>query len=186
MQSQRKPYFTPEEYLAGERDAAFKSEYYRGEIFAMAGASDDHNQIASNIIFAVRSRVAADKCRVVSGDMRVHIAAHNFYTYPDIVITCGERKFLDDKSDTLTNPLVLMEILSKSTEQYDRGQKFEFYRSIESLQEYVIVAQDRMSTELFRRHQDGFWAMYDAKDFLEIQSLGIEIPLKELYADIHF
>ena len=137
MSVRTKPFITPEEYLERERAAEFKSEYYNGEIFAMSGGSRNHVLIAGNCQMALRSALKDKGCLVFQSDLRVHIPSNDLYTYPDVVVVCGEEQYLDNQKDTLVNPVLVVEVLSPSTESYDRGQKFEFYRSIASLQEYV-------------------------------------------------
>lgn len=151
--------YTAEEYLALERQSETKHEFYRGEIFAMAGASLPHNRIVSNLLFRARSSLTAGPCEVLPSDMRVK-TPRGLYTYPDMVIVCGEADLEDSVKDTLLNPTVLFEVLSPSTEAYDRGKKFEFYREIQSLREFVIVSQDRMLVEHFVREDDlAHWRM---------------------------
>ena len=138
-----KPSLTPQEYLARERRATEKSEYYRGEIFAMAGASFEHSLIKDNLARESGNQLKDKPCRVITSDLRIKVNATGLYTYPDAVIVCDEPKFEDAQVDTLLNPRVIVEVLSDSTEKYDRGGKFAHYRQIPSLQEYVLVAQDR-------------------------------------------
>ena len=137
MATQPKTHLTPEQYLEIERKAEFKSEYYQGEMFAMSGASYPHIGIVANAVASLHQQLRRGPCRPLSNDMRVRVTATGLYTYPDVVVVCGEPRFLDDTFDTLLNPTVIIEVLSESTEAYDRGQKFEQYRSLESLAEYV-------------------------------------------------
>jgi Uma2 family endonuclease len=154
-----KPRYTPEQYLDIERAADYKSEYFDGEIFAMAGASEEHNTITFNLSGALVPQLRGTGCRGYAGDMRVKVDASGLYTYPDVVVVCGERHFTDDHLDTLTNPTLIVEVLSPSTEGYDRGQKFANYRRIPSLETYVLVAQDRAHIEKFERRPDGQWLL---------------------------
>jgi Uma2 family endonuclease len=143
---------TPVEYLAFERaQTDAKHEYLNGEIMMMAGASLEHNRIVSNLVAALHAQMHGRSCDVFSSDMRVHISATGLYTYPDIAALCGVPQLEDDESDTLLNPEVIIEVLSPSIEAYDRGSKFDHYRSLESLQTYVLVAQDRWQIELYQR-----------------------------------
>lgn len=181
-------YYTPEEYLALERHAEFKSEYIDGEIVAMTGATIRHNAIAGSFLVALYTRLRGGPCRVFGSDLRVQIAGGRRYTYPDLLAYCGDPKTVDASLDTLTNPVLIVEVLSPSTEAYDRGQKFTYYRSIESLQEYVLVAQDRMMVERFVRHGDlwVFSAFSGLDAEVELTSVGCSIPLREIYENVEF
>src|SRR5437879_6199480 len=156
MASNPIPFLTPEQYLEIERKAEFRSEYFRGEMFAMAGATEPHNMIAGNVFGQARQQLRSGPCRAYHADMRIRTAT-GLNTYPDIVIVCAPLQFLDDTRDTLRNPAVIVEVLSPSTEAYDRGRKFEHYRSIESLREYLLIASDRMSAMLYRRQSEHEW-----------------------------
>jgi Uma2 family endonuclease len=149
---------TPAEYLARERAAAFKSEFYAGETFAMAGASYEHTRIADNLVRLLGVALDGGPCFVLSRDMRVKVSATGLYTYPDVLVVCGRPELEDDQGDVLLNPRVIIEVLSESTERYDRTTKFDHYRRIPSLQEYVLVAQDVARIERFVRQPDGPWA----------------------------
>jgi Uma2 family endonuclease len=146
---------TEDEYLAIERLAEFRSEFYNGEMFALAGASRRHNRIVTNLVIALGTQLRYRPCNVYSNDMRVRVANTGLFTYPDVVVTCGEEEFADDEQDTLLNPLVIFEVLSDSTEAYDRGKTFEHYQSIESLSTYVLVAQDAPRIERYVGQDDG-------------------------------
>jgi Uma2 family endonuclease len=152
-----KSHLSPEEYLAIERQSDYRSEYFAGEMFAMSGASEAHNIIAGNLFFALRLALAGKSCQSYISDMRVRIARTGLYTYPDVVVVCGERLFDDTENDTLLNPTLIIEVLSPSTEAYDRGRKFEHYASIPSLQEYVLVNQDQPSVQLYQRIPGDSW-----------------------------
>ena len=181
-------YYTPEEYLALERRAEFKSEYIDGRIVAMTGASEPHNAITGNVYHQLRVRFHGGPCRAYIGDMRVRIRNGRRYTYPDVVAVCGERRFADEARDTLINPSLIVEVLSPSTEAYDRGEKFLHYRALESLQEYVLVAQDRMLVERFVR-SGKFWALTTVSDLdgcVELTSVGCTIPLRDIYENVEF
>ncbi|RMD86186.1 MAG: Uma2 family endonuclease, partial [Calditrichaeota bacterium] len=141
MQKTAKKYYTPEEYLALEEAAEYKSEYYKGEIFAMSGASINHNRIVMNLSTELNTALRDTKCEVFMSDMRLWVEAVQLFTYPDIVILCEQPQFYDDRDDTITNPFIIFEVLSESTKNYDRGEKFEFYRSLPSFQEYILVDQ---------------------------------------------
>ena len=184
MSTQAKPFLTPEQYLEMERRAEYKSEYWRGEMFAMAGATDPHNILAANLLGLLYLQFRGRRCVVYPSDMRVFIPATGLYTYPDVSAVCGDRRFADERSDTLTNPAFVAEILSPSTESYDRGRKSEHYRTVEFLQEYLLVAQDRVQVDLYTRRPEGTWLLREARrleDALELGSIGCRILLADLY-----
>lgn len=181
-------YYTPEEYLALERHAEFKSEYIDGRIVAMTGASAPHNLIAGSVHAELRARFRGRACRAFISDMRVQIGDGRRYTYPDVVAVCGEPKFQDGALDTLMNPALIVEVLSPTTEAYDRGEKFQHYRSIETLQEYVLILQDRPLVERFVRHGE-FWHLGTVTSLdasLELTSVGCTIPLRDIYENVEF
>ncbi len=149
MSAQPKTFLTPEQYLEIERRAEYKSEYYRGEMFAMVGAKWNHNLIVARLISQFDQQLRSRPCSVTPSDMRVRVSATGLYTYPDVVEVCGPPQFLDDERDTLLNPTLIAEVPSPSTEAYDRGRKFEHYRSLESLAEYLLVGSQRVSAELY-------------------------------------
>jgi Uma2 family endonuclease len=178
---------TPEEYLEIERKAEFKSEYFNGEIFAMVGASRPHNRIVSNIIRTLDTQLLKRDCNIYPSDMRVKIKKIGKYTYPNVVVTCGKEIFEDTYVDTLLNPVVICEILSDSTEAYDRGKKFQHYQFIESLAEYILITQDAVRVEQYVRQNDKTW-VYDGyqniDDIVKLESVGCELALKELYVNV--
>src|ERR1019366_2678061 len=159
MATQPKTFLTPEQYLEIERQAEFKSEYYDGEMFAMGGARRGHNLIVWNLAGELGQQLRKRPCEAYQHDMRVRVSATGLYAYPDTVIVCGEPQFLDATQDTLLNPTVIVEVLSPSTEAYDRGRKFELYRAIPSLTHYLLVSPERMSAELFTRQEEGRWLL---------------------------
>jgi Uma2 family endonuclease len=177
-------FITPEEYLAIEREAEVRHEYFRGEMFAMAGATEPHVVIADNIGFHFRAHCGSQRCRVYRSDMRLLAQATGLFTYPDVIVVCDESRFLDQKRDTLLNPLGIVEVLSKSTESYDRGKKFESYQTIESLKYYLLVAQDRMRLELYSRTDSG-WLLTsaDAPD-ASIEFAGCPLKLSDVYENV--
>jgi Uma2 family endonuclease len=188
MQAQTKSSFiSPEEYLALERKAEYKSEYFGGEIFAMAGGSKRHNAIAANIIGELRSQLKKRPCLVYPSDMRVKVSKTGLYTYPDVIVVCEEELFEDEEEDTVLNPVLIVEVLSDSTEAYDRGKKFEHYRQIDSLLEYLLVAQDHHRVEQFTKQKDGRWIFAEAsslEDTIKLASIGCELALEEIYDKI--
>jgi len=147
-------YYSEEDFLTLERMSKTKNEYYRGEIFAMSGASFQHNQIASALIGEMVQHLKGGKCNIFGSDLRVHTQLQSFYTYPDAVVICGEPSFVDKAFDTIINPTILFEILSTSTEEYDRTIKFDFYKNIPSLQQYVLIDSQKISIEVFTRQTD--------------------------------
>lgn len=184
MSSVPEKLLTAAEYLARERQAEIKSEFYRGEMFAMSGASRQHNLIAGKIVTALNNLLADRNCEVYPSDMRVKVSPTGLYTYPDVSVACDQPQFEDAETDTLLNPLVIVEVLSKSTEAYDRGPKFEQYRQIQSLQEYLLVAQDRVHVELFQRQPDGSWLLREfsaLSDHVELNSVSCQLPLADVY-----
>lgn len=180
----QKSFLTPAEYLEIERKAEYKSEYFNGEMFAIAGAQRLHNLIVSNLIRSIGNQLRARDCNVYPSDMRVKIAKLIKYTYPDIAITCGTENFEDDHVDTLLNPVVIIEILSTSTEAYDRGRKFQHYQFIESLAEYILITPDAVRVEQFARQSDRTWLYSEyqnLEDVVKLESVGCELALEEVY-----
>ena len=188
MSAQPQPYYTPEEYLALERAAEYKSEYLDGEIFAMVGTSTQHNVIALNIARRLGNELEDRPCHVYIGDVRVRVAASRLYTYPDVVALCGPQEFADDQKDTLLNPSLIVEVLSPSTEGYDRGEKFAHYWRLPALTDYVLVAQDRVRVEHFQRQGDGWFvtAFTSLDETLLLPSLGTDLPLAAVYKNVDF
>lgn len=173
-----------EDYLALERQAETKSEYLDGEVFAMTGASRPHNLITLNVAASLHGQLKGRGCEAYVGDMRVRIPAVNLYTYPDVTVVCGEPRFDDAEMDTLLNPALVLEVLSPTTEGYDRGKKFAWYRTAESLREYVLVAQDEVRVELFTRQEDGHWLLSEAsrlEEAISLASIGCELRMADVY-----
>jgi Uma2 family endonuclease len=177
---------TPEEYLAFERASETKHEYADGEIFAMSGGTRAHSLIGSNIVGEVRALLSDRDCEVHGSDMRAKIPATGRYVYADASVVCGEARFEDEEEDTVLNPIVIFEVLSKSTERYDRGDKFESYQSLESLRDYVLVAQKKVRVEHFTRKADGTWVLrvLGAGDRLSIASIECEIEVDRIYLKV--
>ncbi len=188
MSTLPKTLLTPEQYLEIERKAEFRSEYYDGEMFAMAGARRPHNLIKMNVSGQLYQQLRSRPCEVSSSDQRVLVAPAGLYTYPDIVVVCGEPRFLDGELDTLLNPSVIVEVLSPSTEAYDRGRKFGHYRTIESLSAYLMVASELIGAELFTRQPDNRWKLTEEasrlEDTFEIESIGCRLKLADLYEKV--
>jgi Uma2 family endonuclease len=184
----KKVFIKPEEYLVRERLAEFKSEYYDGQIYSMAGTSYRHTVILMNLSGELYTRLKGGPCRPSSTDLRLSIENGKAYTYPDIMVICGGPQFADQNFDTVLNPALIIEILSPSTESWDRGGKFERYRAIESLQEYVMVWQDRRLVERHARRA-GEWiaTRWDGEeDVLSLESIGCNVPLFDVYRDVTF
>ena len=188
MSSDPKTFLTEEEYLAIERLAEFRSEFYNGEMFALAGASRRHNRIVTNLVTALDNQLRDRPCNVYSSDMRVRVTSTGLFTYPDVVVTCGEEDFADDEQDTLLNPLVIFEVLSDSTEAYDRGKKFEHYQNIDSLSTYVLVAQEAPRIERYVRQEGGrawvYTETHEADALVGIEAIGCELGLEDVYAKV--
>lgn len=174
------------EYLELERKAFEKSEYYKGEIFAMAGASKEHNKIVASIILTLGGHLMKKGCSFFPSDIRVHNTNNSLYTYPDVTIVCGKEEYLDNQFDTLLNPTVIVEVLSASTEDYDRGTKFKLYRSIPSLQNYLLVSSTEFSAEVYTRNGDT-WILSTAKSKTEniyISAINYDLGLANVYAQV--
>lgn len=181
---------TEAEYLEIDRAAEFKSEFYAGELFAMAGGSPTHNVIAANVIRELGTQLKQRPCRVFPSDQRLKVSETGLYTYPDVTVVCGELRLDDDRRDTLLNPTLIVEVLSESTEAYDRGDKFGHYRRLESLREYVMIAQDRPRMERYARQADSQeWLLTEVSDpqgVVTLASIGCELALAEVYDKVEF
>jgi Uma2 family endonuclease len=196
MSALRKTKLTALEYLAIERAAAFKSEFFDGEMFPMhqavppqnmAGASPPHNIIRENLSIEIGSRLKGSECRTVSSDQRLLVERTGLYTYPDLMVICGEWEFAADDANAVTNPVTIVEVLSPSTERYDRGAKFRNYQQLPSLFEYVLVSQDEAVCERFVRQEDGSWALtffVGLSDTLEFTTVPVRVPLADIYAGV--
>lgn len=187
--SEPKTLISPAEYLALERRATVRSQYLEGEIFAMAGASRRHNLICLNTASELRDQLRERECEVYSSDMRVHIQATGLYTYPDVVVVCGEPDFEDTELDTLLNPTLIVEVLSKSTADYDRGMKFEHYRTLPSLREVLLVAQDEPHLVHYQRRDDSTWLLSEFRGTdgsLSLPAIEAQLDQAEIYAKVAF
>jgi Uma2 family endonuclease len=184
-----RPHWTAEDYLAFERDSDTKHEFIDGQPVAMSGASREHNLLVSAVVSALYTGLRGSPCEVYPSDMRVNVAASGLYTYPDVVVVCEEPVFTDDHVDTLTNPKLLVEVLSESTERYDRGAKFQSYRQLPSFREYLLVSQTEPRIERFLRADDDTWTLTDAygRDaVLVLESIDVELKLAEVYERLNF
>ena len=174
------------EYMEQERTAFEKSEYYKGEVFAMAGATKEHNKIVATLIAELGAILKGKGCSYFPSDMRVHNQINSLYTYPDVLVVCGKEEYLDDKFDTLLNPTILFEVLSSTTEDYDRGTKFKLYRSIPSLQNYVLVSSTEMLAKVYTRHGET-WVLTTAKakeEHIHISAIKVNLLLSDIYAQV--
>jgi Uma2 family endonuclease len=184
------PHYTPDEYLAAERESSVRHEYLEGRIYAMAGESLQHSQIGVNLIREVSQQLKGRECQVLSPNMKVKTGDAGLFSYPDLTVVCGKPLFLDTHRDVLLNPTVIFEVLSPSTEAYDRGEKLFRYRNfIETLMDYVLVSQRRALVERYSRQPDGQW-LYVTVDGrskrIQIESIGCTLELSEIYARVEF
>ncbi len=184
MASLSAPPLTEEQYLSLERQAETKSEFRNGQMLAMAGGSLNHSLLASRM-GSLLDRQAPPGCRIFNADLRIKVPSARLYTYADCGVFCGEPQFAGNRQDVILNPLLIVEVLSPSTEGYDRGKKFEFYRTIESFREYLIVHQDRRHLEHYSKQEDGSWLLREyagAESLVAIDRLGVQFSLADLYS----
>jgi Uma2 family endonuclease len=187
MSSEPKPYMSVEEYLEFERQAERKHEYLNGEVFAMAGASRRHVLIVTNLVRELGQHLRPRPCEVYSTDLRLRVTPTGLFTYPDVIVVCGEPRFAPEDPDTLLNPLLIVEVLSESTKNYDRGEKFRHYRALESLQEYLLVAQETVHVEHYVRQEDGSWRLTETEDpaaAIQLASIGCLLPVATIYEKV--
>ncbi len=177
-------FISPEEYFRMEESAEVKSEYFRGEVFAMTGASYRHNVIMVNLVSDLDSLLEGGDCVVFSSDMKVRAEKNMHFVYPDVSVVCGDIQFEEGRDDTVVNPAAVFEVLSKSTMDYDRGSKFKAYRKIPSLRDYVLVDQYCCGVEHFFKAPEGRWVLeefYRLEDVLHVRSLNADLPLRRIY-----
>lgn len=189
MQAKERQYYTPEEYLELETAAEYRSEYIDSQIIPMAGGLPNHNQIAGNFYAGLNYAFREKSYYVYMGDLRLWIPNYQLYTYPDVMIIEGDLEYASGRKDTVVNPLVIVEVLSNSTERYDRGEKFRRYRSIPTLKEYVLINQKEMQVEQFVQNDRGQWlfAEYEGETaVLRLNSVEFSIPLVQLYNKVDF
>jgi len=190
MSAESVPQLSPQEYLKTERQSNTKHEYLRGTLFAMAGASRWHNLVVANIIGELRNQLKNTSCELYPGDMRVRIQETDLYTYPDAVVVCDPPRFEDMAGDTLLNPTVIIEVLSPSTEGYDRGAKFAHYRRIKSLQQYVLITPDAPRIEWYTRHKESrFWYLQEVEGLeaeMVLESIACRLHLAEVFDKVEF
>lgn len=180
---------TIEEYLEMEELSLEKNEYYRGDVFTIAGAGFIHNQIVRNSLTAIDNFLRGKECQVFPSDLKVHIEPNSLFTYPDLSIICGKPQFWNKRTDVITNPVVIIEVLSKSTKDYDHGEKFALYRDIPSLQEYILISSGEVRFEQFIKQSPNEWRFTEyksAEESFTINTIHFTTSLKEIYRDVDF
>ena len=181
--------FTIAEYLEMENDAVEKNEYYKGEVFSMSGALMKHNKIFSRLFGALTAKLKGKSCQPYGSDTRIHIPSNTLFTYPDITIICGKEETLNDDNFNVLNPTVIIEILSKSTKNYDRGDKFKLYRDIPTLSEYILVNSEKLGIEVFRLNATNHWELEEYKlmtETLIVKAVDVEIAVEDIYEGVEF
>jgi Uma2 family endonuclease len=189
MSAQPQPPLTPEQYLEIERAAEVRSEFYGGRMYAMSGGTHPHALVIGNLGRELGNALKQGPCLVTTSDLRVRVAPDGLYTYPDIVVVCAEPKYVDGHNDTLLNPVLIVEVLSPSTEAYDRGFKAAQFRQVDSLQEYALVSQTEPRVEVFRRQAGGLWLLSESVGLeaaCSFESVAVRIPLAEIYSKVPF
>lgn len=189
MQTKEKLYYSPEEYLELETAAEFKSEYRDGLIIPIAGGTPNHNQITVNFSAALNFALKGQPYRVFTSDLRLWIPQVRLYTYPDVMLVSGQLQFAEGRKDTITNPMIIVEVLSESTANYDRGEKFRLYRTIPTLQEYILISQSEMHVEQFAKTADNKWVFSENDDensILALNSLQFQISFGDIYDKVEF
>lgn len=177
-------YISTEEYFAREDIAENRSEYWCGDVFAMAGGTPNHNRITVNLSSLLNAQFRGGTCEAFASDLRVQVEKEIHYTYPDVVAICGELKFVEGRADTITNPVVVIEVLPESTRDYDRGTKFTAYRSVETLTDYILIDQDTVHIEYFSKESDETWRLreyFNPEEVVEIKSIAATLPIKGIY-----
>lgn len=188
MQTKEKLYYSPEEYLELETAAEYKSEYRDGLIIPMAGGTPNHNRIALNLSTGLNFALKGQAYDVFTSDLRLWIPQARLYTYPDVMVVSGQLQFAESRRDTITNPLIIVEVLSESTANYDRGEKFRLYRTIPTLQEYILISQSEMHVEQFAKTADKKWILseYDDNSILALNSIQFQISFRDIYDKVDF
>jgi Uma2 family endonuclease len=178
------------DYLESEEKSLEKHEYYQGEIFAMAGASIQHNQVVRNALYSVEDYLRkTDKCQIFPSDLKIHVEANSLFTYPDLTIVCGKIETLENHKDIVTNPAVLIEVLSATKQDYDRGGKFKLYRDIPGLKEYILISSLEVLVKKYNKQADGTWVLHEYKtenDSFTIASVDMPVDMKRLYRNVEF
>lgn len=186
MSTVPQPRLSPQEYLVRERTATFRSEYFRGDVFAMAGASPDHNRLVRNVLTLLDAQLKGGNCEVFPSDLRLACPS-GLLTYPDVVVVCGDLEFFADQRDTITNPRLIVEVLSRSTERYDRGEKFSHYRGIPSLEEYVLISYREPRIERYIRDPRPGWLLTEAAGLeasIALETIHCQLALADVYRDV--
>ena len=189
MAQPREKKLTPDAYFEMEETSEYKSDYYAGELFAMTGASVNHSLVVSNVLTAFNNALRNSDCYVFPSDMKVELERAQHYVYPDISVVCGGIKYAANRNDVISNPVVIIEILSESTKDYDRGTKFQAYRKVFSLRDYILIDQDMVHVEYFYKNESGFWTLEEfdnPNDCLSVKSIHTELSLKDIYYRIEF
>jgi Uma2 family endonuclease len=184
LATQVSQYIAPEEYLRREKEAERKSEYFAGEIFMMSGGSPNHNRISGNVYAELNVRLRGTRCEAFNSDQRVLVKKNGLYTYPDVMVVCGPTVFDERDGDTITNPVLIVEVLSPSTENYDRGKKFELYREIETLRDYLVIHQEKVYIEYYHKGEDDRWVLTEIRDLeatFSLETLSLDLSLQRIY-----
>lgn len=187
--SYQKRYMTEEEYLVMEEQSEEKHEWYQGEVFAMSGAKVPHNSISGNLYLAIGNHLKRKSCKPFTSDQGIYIEKNGLYTHPDISIVCGKTETRRNKNVYILNPSVIIEVLSPGTKNYDRGGKFELYRDIPSLQEYILIDSETIGVEIFTINEQGFWELKEytnPDELLLIKTIDLGLPLSDIYEDVEF
>ncbi len=187
--AKKTPFISKAEYFRMAEESVEKLEYHNGRIVAMSGGTVAHSKLAANMIVALGTRIGEGDCSILTSDARCAIQSENAYVYPDLMVICGGEEYEDDRNDTVINPLVIVEVLSKSTEAYDRGEKFQNYRSIPSFREYILVNQEKPVVEKYFLNEEGIWVFgsnLGLEAHLTLDSLGFSIPLSSIYRNVDF
>jgi Uma2 family endonuclease len=180
------PRFTPEEYFQWEEGQKLRHEYVNGEVYAMSGGTINHSKIASNLNFILKSHLRGGGCQILTSDARVNIVQSNDYVYPDLSVTCDDRDRVTIQA--IKYPCLVVEILSPSTANYDRGDKFRMYRRNPSLRDYLLIDTEKIAIDLYRHNELGNWEIvnYQAKDLIELESINLSCLIEDIYEDIVF
>jgi Uma2 family endonuclease len=189
MSSHPLPRLTPEQYLEIERAAQVRSEYIAGEMFAMSGGTVNHARVSLNAASALRDQLRGRPCEAAGSDLRLYCERNGIFAYPDVVVICGPPKFLDQRRDVITDATAIVEVLSPSTRNYDRGEKFRYYRSLESFAEYLLLEQDEIRAEHHVRQPDGCWLFREITNpaaEIALNSIGCQLRLDSLYERVQF
>lgn len=189
MHELTKSYYTVDEYLDYEKNSLHKNEYYKGKIFPRSGNSINHNRITGNLLVQMKSYRQNPALEIFMCDIRIWVKNKDFFTYPDLIIISGNPEFYPGRDDTITNPMIIIEVISESTQNYDRGEKFVLYRSLVSFKEYILIDQYEQHVELFVKNSEGKWILteYDhSDDMLKLSALDFQITLKEIYRKVEF